>query len=393
MGMKWILSLALAGVQPAFADMKDDLEREVRRASPSRLVRLINSGWSSSMKPLARGLKSDRSYIALHATEPAMIMDLRTADGFRESFLNQALSEGGDADIGHVWISWRCHTKKGIVEGASGQVGNLNNQFMDMVKKGWGLAAFKSHYTDGYLETPQIIQMEELRAKEIFHTLVVEVDPAVCGKAMGFVETYVNHPSQPHKHYGLEGNPFQFQGGGCGSFGLAVSEVAGIFGEQKVSENFWRTLIANPDLFGYGLPHRTDVVPYKFQTEGQRKISLTKVLSTNWNGSRAGVDPQLTIMDPEMLLLSMKTIYRLKMDQILKSGGLQLQKLFESKKPGNLLNYRITSGQDKKVIDENYDGLAEATVRQTKSWMDANNFQSRVLWIGKNPAVVLEKIR
>lgn len=381
---------ALAFVaQSAFAASIPELEKEARASSPAKLEKILNSGWGASMREARRALKPGKSYLALHSTEPGMIMDIRSPDAFRDTIVSQALM--GEDDIGHVWVSWRCQTSKGPIEGAAGQTGNFDDQFMELLKKGWGLAAFKAHFLDGYVETPALIEAVEFKWTAPFHTLMVEVDDAVCGRAMKFVRDYVHHPNKPHLRYGLEGNPFTFEGGGCGSFGLAVAEVAGLYGQHKVSESFWRPLVANHELFGFGLAHPRDVVPFNLVKEGKKSVSLTRVLSENWNGTDPARDPQLTVMDPEMLLLSMKTIYRMKEREIRASGGERLRKLFEAKGPGNLWNYRATLNEVPAVIDPFFDVLAARTVQATTAWMNDNGFSPRVVWLGKNPAVILDK--
>lgn len=366
-----------------------ELEKAARSSSPARLEKLLNAGWGHSFREARRALRPGKSYLALHSTEPGMIMDIRSPDAFRDTIVSQALM--GEDDIGHVWVSWRCQTRRGIVEGAAGQTGNFDDQFLELLKKGWGLAAFKAHFTDGYVETPALIEAVEFRWPAPFHTLFVEVDEATCGRAMKFVRDYVHHPNKPHLRYGLEANPFNFEGGGCGSFGLAVAEVAGLFGSHRVSENFWRPLRANHELFGFGLPHPADVIPFNLVPEGKKSVSLTRVLSENWNGTDAARDPQLRVMDPELLLLSLKTIYRLKERELRAAGGERLRKLFAAKGPGNLWAYRTTRNETPAVIDAGFDAASARVVDGTTAWLRDNAFRTRVLWLGKNPAVVLEK--
>lgn len=362
------------------------LERESREATPARLYQLISSGWSPSYENVERSLHPRKSYLLISSTEPGTVLDLRSAEHFRQSVVPSVVS-GRDVDIGHVWIGWKCVPAKGpIVQGMTGQAGNTRNQFLDLVKAGWGLAGFKSHFLDGILETPTYIEMANIYAESSFHTLALEVDPKSCASVAEFVKEYIYHPKNPRSRYGLEGNPLSFDGGGCGSFALAA------FGKNTslspIANHFWRDLKANGQLFGYGIPHSKEVAPFSLEKEGKRSISFFSLLYQNWTGTGVA-DPGLRILDPELLNLWFKTIYRSKQKDLEQVGGERLRAVFARKDHLNLFNFRNTSTKPQLPIDESFDLQSKGVVESTKKWVE--NYSSRLEWLDEHPAVILER--
>lgn len=379
----------------AAEELPDKLIEESQNANPKELFSLLNRGWSKSYKNIESALNPAKSYLTISSTEPSSIMDLRSADHFRQSVISAVIG-GDDVDIGHVWVGWKCKLSNGVLQGMAGQAGNQKDQFMDLVKAGWGLSAFKSHFLDGYLETPEIIERDDISDEMALHTMVVEVDSQVCQNAARFVWKYISHPSAPQRRYGLEGLPSSFSGGGCGSFGVTVLEESKLFETEKrredspLSQGFWRTISSNADLFGFGLKHASDVSPFQLRSEGTRSISMMKVLMSNWNG-KTNEDLQLKVMDPEMLNLMFKTIYREKLAEIEASGGERIRQIFSKSGVGNLLNYRQTVAAPVVVIDENFDANAQQVVQQTREWLKSKVSKVQILWLRSQPAILIEK--
>jgi len=374
---------------PALVDIDKEIERlekESREATPARLQQLISSGWSPSYENVEKSLNPRKSYLLISSTEPGTVLDLRSADHFRQSVVPSVVS-GNDVDIGHVWIGWKCVSSKGAtIQGMTGQAGNTRNQFLDLVKAGWGLAGFKSHFLDGFLETPTYIEMANIYAESSFHTLAFEVDTKSCASVAQFVKEYISHPQNPRSRYGLEGDPLSFNGGGCGSFALAaLGKNPSI---APIASHFWRELKANGSLFGYGIPHSEEVDPYSLKKKGRKSVSFFSMLYQNWSGSTAE-DPGLRILDPELLNLWFKTIYRSKEDELLRAGGDRLRAVFARKDHLNLFQYRNTSTKPSLPINESFDSNAKGVTEGTKQWL--HGYSSRLEWLDEHPAVILEK--
>ena len=405
--------------EPSAEEMK--MREITKKASPEELVKLLNSGWTDDYNQAKKALNPEKSYIVLHAWDPGSVMDLRTADGFRASLHNLGLLNIEKVEIGHTWVAWRCQTASGIVEGAAAQTGEHSKQVATMLKGGWGLAAFKSNFVDGFLQYPKLLKKAELEeGVETLHSLFVEVDDSVCAKAMSFVEEYAHHPKNPRVNFGLEPDPKKFEGGGCGSFGVSVAQVAGLFGSEKIADSFWRKVKAKSSLFGFGLQPTVFTKPYVLPgATGVRKVPLMvgfnpfggSVLFSSWNGTAAN-DPTLNIMDPELLVLFMRKIYHMKYGE-LRSSDPEFGKKFFNSNAKNLYSYRKFSqeggafeeGLEQKkwriskggipnqvIVDKTYDPQAERVFNSTERWVSSNKFRAKFVKFGKDGrAVILSK--
>lgn len=394
------------------------MENFAKTASNEELFRRINSGWSSSYKKVKTKLRAGSSYLVLHSMEPKFVMDLRSADGFRASINNNGLINMSSLEIGHVWMGWRCQTPEGVIEGAAAQTGEHDNQTSKMVKGGWGLSTFKSVFTDGYLQFPELLEEIEFGNDEPgLHALFIEVDHAVCNKAVDFVKRYVFHPLNPRKNYGLEPKPQNFEGAGCGSFGISIAQESGLFGDSGIGELLWTTVRANKSLFGYGLESPRLTKPYKLPgSQGSNSVPLAHVplmggfISENWNGENSD-DPTLTVMDPELLLFFMRKVYRLQQQELSASDSRIGQKFFNSRTSPSFAyrkfsnsdsisetpeqaEWRIQNGGrlDELIFDESFHPKAKKISEATAKWLEQNHYKARFSeFDSKNPVVILDR--
>lgn len=252
------------------------------------------------------------------------------------------------------------------VEGSVGFTGELSHQFKQLTDAGHGLSAFLHTFDDGHLQTPELLDMEWDEPKPI-HTLAVEVDSSVCRNAVGFVKKFLYADDRPFETFGFTPDPENFEGGGCGSFAISVLNQSKMFGNLPIISNFWRHLKANPDLFGYGDLHvPEDTVLYDFHKSGTKEVSLVKMFTSNWNGN----GPEIRILDPEMVLLFMRTVYRMNIDDIYRESetrgkALMFGKLYPYRKyPGTELSSEV-------IVDKNFDPQASAIVKNTRGWVNS----------------------
>jgi hypothetical protein len=321
----------------------------------------INSGWQPALLRLKKSLRPDRSYMVLHVIEPGPVFDQRSGNDLRRSMLSgkglvklleQPLS------IGHVFVSWRCKVGNEFVEGTTGQTGEFDRQAFKMMLKGWGIAPMFSWYSDGHLQTPRLLNQEFDDARAM-HNLAVEVSEDVCQGAMQFVQDYLFHENQPHKRFGLIMDPGKFEGGGCGSFGVALLDKSGFFGRHDLRPLLWRQLRANPKLFGYGLdevPAHTHV--FQLRNTGSSGATIARMFLRNWN-DETGTGPLLKQQDPEMLLLFLKTIYRLNYPALTE----EFVETREYKERSYVTRLKRVT------INAEFDEQAANLVQATKGWM------------------------
>jgi len=359
----------------------------------------INGGWDRNLSTLRPRLDPARSYLVIHSQEPKEVFDIRSPNDFKRGMMSKGLAKLALSTfgIGHVFISWRCQQEAGVAEGTVGMTGELDNQFKKMLDSGWGLTTFVTNFTDGHLQTPALLDFE-FEGEEPLHTLAIEVDPSVCGNAMGFVKKFLNHPSKPYENFGLQKDPVKFEGGGCGSFGMTVLDQSKIFGETKIIPNFWRHLAARTSLFGYGdLELPEDSSPKILRTDRTRKVSVAELfLLADWNASRRDGGQKVKIMDPELLLLFLKTVYRSFYQDLYASD----RALFRELHGGALYQPRIAPSPDgdARVINGTFDKQSNMTVRQTLAWVKrikADGFRARAVRVGNgkhtNVGVVLDR--
>jgi len=366
-------------------------DRTIEGKSLEQYFQAINGGWVNNLVPLRKALRKDRNYIVIHAQEPKSTMDLRTADHFRQSTLaGGILSLTNDSlGIGHTFVSWRCQTENGPVEGTVGMTGENDTQFKKMTDAGYGLSAFLAVWFDGHLQTPELMSLLWKEEKPV-HSVAIEVSPEVCHNAARFVKKFLFHPDRPFETFGFIPDSEKFEGGGCGSFAVGVINQSGVFGRHPVTKGFWRNLRGNSDLFGWGLPHPEDADPWNFGYKGTRSVSLVKMFTSNWNGN----GPNMRIMDPEMILLFFRTLYRATLDEVYAESAARGRHILNNKK---LYPYRKYPSQElaqEIVIDSKFDPQAKAVVKSTKSWLNdlrSKGYKARSTFMGPSykPAFTL----
>jgi len=383
-------SLTARSTDPDFYEKIYD--ETILNKSAGEYVQEINSGWGPGLKSLRKSLNPSKNYIVLHVIEPGIVYDLRSAEHFRRGLLAMGIEEllSDDLALGHVFTSWRCQVNGQAVEGTTGITGELDKQFTKMLNKGWGMTAFYSHFQDGHLQTPKLLEHEWKYANTL-HTVAVEVDDQVCQNAMKFVSDFIHHPDQPYTNFGPNLNPTNFEGGGCGSFGVSVLQKSGIFGRQNFWPVLWRKLRAPRKTFAYGLKSiPEDAVVYKlpWETERERDAKTTvRFFLRSWK-DEDGDGPALNQQDPEMLLLFLKTLYRL--------NPKALSPNFTEREE---YKYRVVKKLGKNpTIDKHFDPKAAAVVSLTRDWLKdlaAAGYKARPSSTGSAdktfPALVLDR--
>jgi len=407
-----MISVAL----PVFAtEAEEEAEAEAfkqksMKASPDTMMKMINEGWTDLYDHAKTQLRPGKSYVVIHVWDPGHVMDLRSADGFRATLHSVGLINAGDLKIGHTWVSWRCQTDAGVLEGAAGVTGENSTQTSKMLKGGFGLSAFKSVFTDGYMQWPELLEWNADGEPGQLHTIFLQVSDGVCKRTAGFVDTYVRHPNQPRKYFGLEPNPAKFQGAGCGSFGIVAAEQGGVFGDSKLSNHFWRNIRAKGRLFGRGA--EVPVATRAYPAANRSSVPLINpvggdVLTTDWTGTEES-DPSLRIMDPELMILSVREIYRQKYGELYRSNGKLAKSFLTRHNPGyayrvfaspdigetkEMRAYRTERGQSENelVFDGRMDAQAGRVIQATRQWLREGGYKARFTKVGERTAIILDK--
>lgn len=387
------LALPLADAEAgASRGRRDEYERIYDASILNRPLdhywREINGGWSPGLRPLRASLKPDRSYLAIHVVEPDPVYDLRSTEHLRKGILARGVLKlmNPRIAIGHVFTSWRCQVEGRAVEGTTGLTGETETQFFKMLTKGFGMTAFFTHFTDGHLQTPKLLEQEFSSAKTL-HTMAIEVSPEVCGNAMGFVRDFLTHPSRPYQNFGPNLDPTRFEGGGCGSFGVSILEKSGVFGRHLFWPHLWRKLRAPAELFGYGLeaPEDSKVFYVKPRNGKERdRVSIANLMRKEWV-DHEGNGHDIRQQDPEMLLLFLKTVYHL-------NAG-SLSPAFRAR-PEYALRELKVKDQGMVQLNAGFDPAAAGIAAATKGWwqeLKESGYRARMGKTSTFPAVILDR--
>ena len=360
-------------------------DRTILNKSLDEYFSAINGGWSPSLQKFRSHLNQHKNYLVIHAQEPKMSFDFRSPEKFRRSMESEGVLNinANSLGIGHMFLSWRCQINENMMEGTVGMTGELNQQFKKLLDNGYGLGAFLARFQDGHLQTPELLDFE-FSNKEELHTLAIEVDASVCQNAVSFVKEFLYHENEPYKTFGLSVDPDKFEGGGCGSFGATVLQKSGIFGEHEIISTFWRSLKANSSLFGYGLDVPEDTEPYNLHSSGSKKVSLAQLFTSQWDSTSG---PTMKIMDPEMLLLFLKTVYRLHVGDLYNDDKAMAQE-FKSSRLYQTRTIKDNNSADGKIhIGAKFDAKAAKIVEQTTAWvkeLKAKGYKAHSAYVGRN---------
>ncbi len=391
------LTLLLSAAHPAHAGYDSSVPKSYVPAllsgGPSAYFAKMNSGWyPEQYGSLKAKLTPGRSYLVLHNRLPSTPLDLRTPNGFRQSVFNLGLLNMTTLDIGHVMLGWHCEIGGKIYEGNTGITGEQENQQTAMAKNGWGITGLFSIFKDGHLQTPLLVRsvFRQHRDKQIA-TVAFEVEPEQCGQMLSFVNEFLRHPRQPYRRFGLNADPFSFEGGGCGSFGAATLAKSGAL--DGVFPHLWREISANPRIFGYGLPNLPpEIEPYavpRSYGSSYRINQLRALFLMHWNPSTPAKGIAIRLMDPELLFLMQHTLMRASLDDVYRDS-LRLGRLLI--KSPMIRNRALKEGGEK--IDSRFDNGAAAVVNETKRWyrdMKNKGYRSKGFEFNGHPAVLLTR--
>lgn len=366
-------------------DYEEIYDRTILGRSLTSYFQSINGGWGKNLSSLRKSLKPKSNYLIIQALEPRLPMDLRSPEHFKQSVMSIGLVNLGtnSIGIGHVYMSWRCNIDGQMREGSVGMTGENEGQFESLVDSGHGLGAFFAKFTDGHLQTPELLDLEFEEELPV-HTFAVEVDSSTCRNAVSFVRNFLFHPTKPYTSFGFIQDPEKFQGGGCGSFGTAVMQKSGMFGGLPIAKDFWRTLSTNSNLYGYNLEAPEDTEPFNFGRKDSNSVSLVRLFASSWNGKGA----PLRVMDPEMALLFLKTAYRMTLEDIYEQSAQKGRDFIKSPH----YQYRKYYGGDddslskETVFDRHFDAQASNVVQNTRVWMSSlrrKGYRGTATMVGK----------
>lgn len=305
LALPFAIALALAAAVPMHAHAKKaeaaGAESEFR-ATGEDYVNEVNEPWLEPLSELRRSMKPGRNYVFWIISPPQEPLDLRSAEHFRR-FINA--NSSGHPSISHNMVAWSC----GRNEGAVGMTGETQQQALKMLKGGFGLTTFFSVFTDGIIDgTDTVTEVaEDLSKKTGLVVLGVEVEAAACSQMVSFLNSFLRHPREPFRKFGLTVSPERMEGGGCISLATTLLKKAGIFTDLLPLAD--RELLAPEALMGGNMaaPENASVPRLPWLKGEAKSIGVGRLLKTPWASDKGGIP--LRLPDPELLIVLMQSIW------------------------------------------------------------------------------------
>ncbi len=168
----------------------------------------------------------ESNYVFIFVYRSAAYLDWSSPSNLAWTSIQSEIAKKVNSDassIGHAQIAWHCHDKGGnLVSGATGQTGDSNDQDIGLLLKGWGLSILDAVFTDGMLESEQVVEsrMKIADKTKNFSWMAIKTTSDACLGLSNFVHDY--DKSGAAKNYGFPVDPFKFEGAGCTSFANAA---------------------------------------------------------------------------------------------------------------------------------------------------------------------------
>jgi hypothetical protein len=346
-----------------------------------------NKDWGTTLRPLQEQLNKNKNFLLVIAFTPAQPFDMRSADHLRGSmeYSNWSLA------ISHIAIGWQCHNDQGqVYRYITGQSGEHEDQTKHMVLSGWGLTPFLSVFTDGNLETPAEFDAKRMpkyirnqsgppanknELDQQFFPMVVELSQQECSDMVHFFHDYSTLPQKPYKNFGLVVDPEKFEGGGCGSFAVAMIRASHVM--NMLLPDLKRTLQTSWRMLGYHwvLPRFTH--PYHPPDYKQNRwVSLHDFMSSSWDDP-SGTGPQISIIDPEMIFFMMRTFSEIYVDEYSGSNFPVMKRVASRYAPINVQSdgQFQTESIVHQEIDRKFDWQTESMFLRVHDWWQMKKSQ------------------
>ncbi|MGZ3685540.1 MAG: hypothetical protein ACXVCI_16890 [Bdellovibrionota bacterium] len=388
---------------PAFATTQEDYDTQ-KAMSPLQIRETVYKPWKGPLLDLKKDLKTDRSYVAWVLVPPHSPIDMRSGNLFKHFYL---ATPQQDFSISHNMILWQCRRKDGTrLEGGMAITGENDYQSKTMLKDGSGLSSLFANFTDGLIEGPEDV-VDEINdeAKVQGHaTVAFEVSDESCEYMLHFVDAFTLDPNRPYENFSDVKDPEKLEGGGCVTLAGALLRKAGIL--SNVWPHFNRNFLLNRQLLGGNIPLPPHVtVPEWSWLKGRpHSVPLLEVMALNWDGDQEDGEP-LTLMDPEMMLYSLRTIaleylktvpaqYRAEEEKIFGRSPFGYRKVRSSVGPFISIKEQYIKSHQLFPINDAYDEQAAETSRDTKAWLAAelqSGMRMRHTKVKNSPGLIIDR--
>lgn len=380
----WLLFVFSEGSSAATAFPRD----------PTSYLSMINSGWPKALRPIEKQLHPKKNFLLISVLAPSFAFDLRSLEEFRASVLSTTKSR---ESVGHFMLGWQCRTGGKSLRGFAGQSGGKFSQLSKMFLGGWGYTGLVSAMNDGFLHGKDRFDeiLENGNSKPPLYSILMEVSDSECQGLLGFLSQYLNHPSRPVYRYGPVLNPLKFEGANCLSFTGALLEKSGVF--KKHYPLWWRSLDVPVSLLGRmkTLPPFA-LIPSWISRKPERSVSWADVLL--WPYDRGGEAIRVSTLDPEMVLLTFRTLF----ESVLKKNLKDL----DQEVWGELVRYIDAQGgssplvpkyssewqESHKEVNRRFDPQANRLFLVAKQWLRERKYgSSSITFLEESPLLILKR--
>ncbi|HEY8280600.1 MAG TPA: hypothetical protein VIH99_13300 [Bdellovibrionota bacterium] len=373
-------------------------------STPQQILKDTQGPWKgAALLELQKELDPRRNYVFWLMLPPKDPMDLRSAEKFRQFLTAHVMS--WDGGIGHHMMAWNCRTTDGTLQsGATGMGGEYYGQSREMIMKGYGISTLFSVFNDGIMNTIDEVDAEIRKRSPTdgFAAVGFEVSPEQCESMVGWLHSFINHPSRPYLKYALHLDPEKMEGGGCTSVAVTMLKKAGLF--TDVIPLFMRHMEAPRSLLGGNLSssaYLTTPPQLPWLRGESHKVPMMTFLTTPWL-ARGEKTASMDLLDPELMLYSLKSIKRVYIEGLPREKrDAEDRKFFKTG-----LGYRVV------VSDDDNEGRLEQPVRRhypivgafdprigqidaaTRAWIHSLTAAGQTIRLGMilgHPILILEK--
>lgn len=373
-------------------------EDDPSRDGPVVWKSIEEHGWPDSLKPFQARFKPGRSYLTLYKKLPVWPMDMRTPNRFKNSMSSKEIF--GKSSIGHMTVGWSCDAGGSRTEGLTGATGE-DGQSDEMFRAGWGLTAFVSTFTDGFLQNGMEVQ-RYFSTELIDHVetdsepppmipIVIEVPTRECERVRDFVKDYLHHPNKPYKKFGMLPDPLKFEGAGCGSFAISALSLSETW--APLTKTFWRTFAIPERLLGRLTPDQLpeNVEPAAIAKSAHDVVSISRVglVVKDWDSGTPAY--QMHFVDPELPIFALRKWEEIAASgqrpskyQRLHMGFLKRTLYFPAKSPDSTIGSMLQDDKDSGVqeinesFDQSFNGVAQA-VRSTAKELASHGLKAQLV--------------
>lgn len=395
----------LVAVLLALAALNARAAKPQSQMTPEEVRALVYKPWHGVLLDLAKDLKPGHNYVAWMLVPPHYPLDMRSANLFKRSYL---ATPPDDFSISHNMILFQCTRKDGThAEGGIAITGENDDQDQTMLKTGLGLTSLFSNFTDGELEGTDDV-LDEIKDERQYNGQAIvafEVSGDDCENMLRFVDAFSLDPKRPYRNFSNVKDPAKFEGGGCVTLAGTLLQKAGLL--TDLLPHYWRSFEVNRHLLGGNipLPKNTEAPSWPWLGGRAHHVPELELLAGSWDAHFAGEAQPLRLMDPEMMLYSLRTLavqylqtvpadQRAREERIYGHSAFGFRQVWSASDPFISLKDKYIKDHKLIPINDSFDAQTAQVSRAARAWYKQaaqDGLRARHARVGKSPALIFDR--